>query len=216
MGKIITQKDVEEAKKVASLHLANLDETFYYHRKGHTIKGVVPTAMMLAKKEKFTKQETYLVAIAALFHDTGFTKQYLENEIIGADLAEEFMEKHGFSKEQIITVRNAILSTNLKYTPVTKFEKVLRDADLAALGKKGFWEWMQDLRKETLHYPECHLFEYAKSWDVWLGFEVYFLEQQHSWCTPSAHKLFSKQKAKNLSRLKELALRRTYSLPVST
>jgi predicted metal-dependent HD superfamily phosphohydrolase len=214
MRKPITQQDFLEAKKIATRYLENLDETFYYHRKGHTLKGVVPTAIQLAKKEKFSPQEIYLVAIAALFHDTGFTQQYLENEIIGADLAEQFMIDGGFSKQHITLVRNAILSTNLKYTPVTKFEKVLRDADLSALGKSGFWNWMQDLRKEALYYPECHLFQFAKSWDVWLGFEVYFLEQQHQWQTTSAKKMFEKQKEKNLTRLKKLVLRRTYSMPM--
>ncbi|NCC55892.1 MAG: hypothetical protein EOM11_10540 [Erysipelotrichia bacterium] len=85
--------------------------------------------------ENFSWEDKLLVCISAAFHDTGFTKQYNENESIGAEFAEAYMRSspYNYSEEQIGIVKDAIENTNMKNPPKTKFAKVLRDADLSII-----------------------------------------------------------------------------------
>ena len=52
---------------------------YYYHNYEHTLY-VVDKAIEIGKKENCSEHEMDLVKAAALWHDTGFIKTYLDHE----------------------------------------------------------------------------------------------------------------------------------------
>ena len=56
-------------------------ENHYYHQYAHALE-VMQRAIYLAKKEGLSDQDIEMIALAALFHDTGFIITYDKNEPI--------------------------------------------------------------------------------------------------------------------------------------
>ncbi len=183
----------------ASFHLNNLNNNLYYHGKNHTIQMVLPSALELAKAEKFSPRKRELMVIAAAFHDTGFKNVYMDNEPLGATFAAEYMAiKREYSLEEIYLVKSAIEHTSLSQKPQNLFEKVLRDADLSYLGKDYllFEKWNENLRKESLEYPGSPLHESALSMITWSKSTLDFMEM-HQWFTGAAQVLYGSDKEFN-------------------
>ncbi|MEM2131147.1 MAG: hypothetical protein QXR96_01360, partial [Candidatus Woesearchaeota archaeon] len=153
--------------------------------------------------EGLSLEDKLLLSIAALFHDTGFIDQYIENEPKCAEKAREYMTKMGYSEEQISVVENAILNTNMKEPPKNKIEQILRDADLAYLGfrKRGFIAGIEKLRQETLSYKESPLYNAAQSKEIWYRSSIGFMEK-HEWFSNAAKERFDEKKRKNLEYLR--------------
>jgi len=74
--------------------------------------------------------ELEILAIAGLFHDTGFVIQYDNNEYIGAKIAKNFLRANLYSEEKIKLIESLILITNPQEKPITLLEKIMKDADL--------------------------------------------------------------------------------------
>lgn len=94
--------------------------------------------------------------IAALFHDTGFTKAYKNNEAIGAEIAREWLIAQGFPEDRIHKIERIILATVLFSTPETLAEKIIQDADLDNLGRADCFKKTEAYRKELEKYSEGH------------------------------------------------------------
>lgn len=198
-GAVISKSDFEAAASKAYGLLDNLPNELSFHCRDHTEQIVVPGSLEIARLENLTPENCWLVGIAALFHDTGFTKQYIGNEPIGAKLAEEYMRtaELAYTEAQIQAVTEAILNTNMKNNPPSQLAEVLRDADLSAIGRQDFLTWQNRLRAEVLVHPESPMFENAKRDKVWGKFQLNFLVS-HRWFTKSAVSLFEEQKKKNI------------------
>lgn len=168
----ITEDHFKDAKQSAYALLDKLDSSLIYHRKEHTTNCVVPALLMIADAERFSPTDKFLVGIAAAFHDTGFVMKYNSNEQIGAKFAEEYIRKskYYYTENQVVCVKNTIENTDMKFLPKTKYEKVLRDADLSYFGISNsnlFLQWVVDLQKECKLHPESPLHEVSqqdKSW----------------------------------------------------
>ena len=50
-----------------------------------------------------------MLAIAALFHDTGFVIQYDDNEVIGAKIARNYLRTVLYNEDKIKTIENITL-----------------------------------------------------------------------------------------------------------
>lgn len=68
--------------------------------------------------------------IAALFHDSGFTKAYNGNEAFGANIAREWLETEQHPEERIVRIEELILATIPFTPPKNILEKIIQDADL--------------------------------------------------------------------------------------
>lgn len=66
-------KSVE--KYVEQLLIDELSATIHFHTFEHT-SNVKQAVIALAKSEKVSKTDREILTLAALFHDTGFTKTY--------------------------------------------------------------------------------------------------------------------------------------------
>jgi predicted metal-dependent HD superfamily phosphohydrolase len=89
-----------------------------------------------------------MLAIAALFHDTGFTIQYDDNEPIGAKIAHNYLKTILYPIEKIKIVEQLILATSPKVEPKNKLEEIIKDADLDNLGRDDFFEVAERVKKE--------------------------------------------------------------------
>jgi HD superfamily phosphodiesterase len=78
-----------------------LPNHLYYHNADHTLLDVLPSSIQLAQLEQIGAEEMLLLKVAVLFHDTGFTKQYPNNEEIGAEIASKTLRSFNFSSKQI-------------------------------------------------------------------------------------------------------------------
>ena len=167
---------------------------------------VVPSSWFLAEKEEFSLEDKLLVSIAAAFHDTGFIRQYNKNETIGAEIAERFIQatKYPYTQKHFETIKNAILATDITSNPQTKYEKVLRDADLSYFGSKDerkFLEQIKRLQKESQEYEESAIHQQSLDDNSFLNLNLKFISKHH-WFTSSAKKLYSENKQKNIIALK--------------
>jgi len=135
---------------VIRLLTEKLDKNIYFHNLKHT-RQVIKAAREICEETNINKKDKKLIEIAIWFHDTGFTKDYINHEEESAKIAEEFLEKEKYPKENITVIKEAILKTSLDTLPETQNEKIIRDADLAHISKKSGIKRGELLRKE-LHF----------------------------------------------------------------
>lgn len=200
----LSMSDLEDAKMSAFYLLDKLNTSkLFYHRKEHTTDCVFPAALELADAEGFSTEDKVLVCIAAAFHDTGFLNQYSENESIGASFAEVYMrQSKKFTEDQIMLVKSTIKNTDMKSAPVTKYQKVLRDADLSYMGGEDkFMQWELDLKNELVLHQDSPLHKLSLNDKSW-GLVSYNFIKSHKWFTKSAKRLYETNKQMNFEKLK--------------
>lgn len=176
-----------------------LPDNLSYHTKGHTLE-VLRESIRFAVTEGLSERELELLAIAAAFHDTGFIKSPLANELIGAEFAREALQRAGgFSTREIQLVEQMILDTKLvelssgpQQIPSTKLSRYLLDADLSNLGRDDFFDKSELLRQEL--GVEERSFR-SRSLQVFTA---------HLWLTQAAHALGQKKKEENLLLLRSI------------
>jgi len=131
-----------------------LPNWLFYHAPCHT-KYVLDKAIFIANKEGILEQDLFLLKVAALYHDTGFTVKRENHEEISCEIATKELAEFGLDDKQIKTICGMIRATRIPQQPKTKLERILADADLEYLGTDNFKEFGDKLYKEILHYdPE--------------------------------------------------------------
>ncbi len=88
-----------------------------------------------------------LLLTAAILHDTDYIEQYDKNEPIGARIAGKLLPKYGYFKEEIETVKDLILTTQMPQKPQNHLQHIICDADLGNLGREDFFDKGEALRK---------------------------------------------------------------------
>jgi len=140
-------KILQRAKKYVNKLLAPL-EKHYYHSYKHAI-DVMERCIYLSEKEWLSKKDTEMMALAWLFHDTGFVIQYDKNEPVWAKIASNYLKWIFYSEERIKKIQRIILATDPDYKKgVDVYEKIIKDSDMDNLGRKDFFEKANNLKKE--------------------------------------------------------------------
>jgi predicted metal-dependent HD superfamily phosphohydrolase len=144
------------------------------------------------------EKESALIETAAIYHDAGMIRTYLDHETASAQLAREILPDFEYSQSEIEQVASLIMVTTMPQYARTKQEKVLCDADLDVLGREDFFISSFQLQLEWKIYgvKDSTLSE-------WIRFEIDFLEN-HKYYTSSAFNLRNEQKGKNLKAFKDL------------
>jgi len=137
---------ISDIKKYVNYLLLPL-ENYYYHQYEHSI-DVMDRALYLGKKEKVSTEDLELLAIASLFHDTGFVIQYENNEYIGAKIARNYLKTVLYPEERIKIIEKLILATAPKTEPENILEEIIKDADLDNLGRDDFFVTAEKVKKE--------------------------------------------------------------------
>ena len=123
----------------------------FYHGLHHT-KDVCQAADELAFAENVHGESLLLLRTAAAFHDSGFTREYLNNEPLAVSLAEQHLPQFGYTPAQIKTIGGIILSTCIPQRPTCHIEEIMCDADLDYLGRDDFFAISETLKEEWLAY----------------------------------------------------------------
>ncbi|KAL0237370.1 hypothetical protein PCE1_000767 [Barthelona sp. PCE] len=129
---IIVQQQLEMLRLQASQLLDTLSPELKYHDKEHSLKWVYEGVCILTEHFQVPARETFLLKVAAYFHDTGFLEQYDNNEPLGANIAERVLKQHNYSTEDIDFVREMILETAIftRKEPSSFYGQLIRDADI--------------------------------------------------------------------------------------
>lgn len=180
-------------KYVEELFKQQLSAKYTYHNIEHT-KRVVKKVKQLAELENCSEKEKEILELSAWLHDIGFVQQNLNNEPIGAKMAEEFLRTENYPSECIEFVKQNILATAKNTSPITLLQKILKDADCAHVASKNYFELSDQLHKEfVLTQGEISELDWLK------GNQEFF--EQHQFYTPSAQAKWQQGKEVNLYEL---------------
>ena len=184
--------------------LDQLPEKLIYHNLAHT-EDVLHETILFGLMNGRSEEELERNAVAASWHDVGFTVRPNNNEVIAVELFEKENAKNPLKYAK--DIKTIILDTTVRKTQKglkiimsdKKSEDVL-DADLSNLGRPDFWEKREAIAKE-----------YGIDWDninARLAFlkDTLSLARNHKWHTQGSTTLRQEQKAKNLADMeKEIA-----------
>jgi len=181
---------------VTSLLTEKLHKHIYFHNLKHT-RQVLKAAREIGDKMKINDKEKELIEIAVWFHDTGFTKDYINHEEESAKIAEAFLKEQNYPEDKIKIIKKAILKTSLDTLPESKIEKIIRDADLAHLSKKSGVKRGLLLRKELYFF--CNK-EFSD--EEWLKVDQDFYKNVN-YFTEYARENWQPKVKKNISRIEK-------------
>lgn len=142
----MNKERISDIKSYVNYLLLPLDGLYYHHYE-HAL-SVMERAIYLATVEGCSSEEIEMLAIAALFHDTGFVIQYDNNEVVGAKIAQNYLKTILYNEEKIKVIEKIILATTPSYEPKTLLEKIIKDADMDNLGRDDFFDIAEKLKKE--------------------------------------------------------------------
>ena len=189
-------KLIEKAEKfVFDLFKDHLDQTFLYHNFTHT-ERVLRSLREIIDNTKVSKSDAEVLELAALFHDTGYTKTREGHEEESIKIATAYMKDNDVDDKTIEAVSKCIMATKFKDSPDTDLGKIIRDADSSHFGKKYFNEASEFLRKE-LEIQGIKNYSPRE----WLDENINVLSKKHEFYTDYALKNWQPRKEKNLSKL---------------
>ncbi len=143
----MSRNTIKDAKKYVNRILTPLNK-HYYHSYEHAI-DVMQRAVYLAEKEKLSAEDIEMLALAWLFHDTGFIVRYDKNEAIWAGIAKNYLRSISYPEEKIEKIREIILATDPDYKkPKNIYEEIIKDADMDNLWRDDFFNKSNDIKKE--------------------------------------------------------------------
>lgn len=200
---------IEQYKKLpiiakAFLLLDKLPKNLIYHNKNHT-EDVLHEAILFGVLDDLNEKELERLAVASVWHDTGFTERINENEEIAIKLFEEANKET--PTEYAEDIKKMILDTTVHKTdkgfeiimanPISAY---LLDADVSNFGRKDFWQ----KRKEIADEREVNWEDKAERL-AFLQATLSFIKN-NNWHTDAAKNYRQEQKEKNIIEMeKEIA-----------
>ncbi len=187
---------VKHAKAhVTELLEQGLTPDHIYHDLPHTI-SVRNASRELGHKYQLSEEELELLELAALFHDTGFTKVYNGHEDASKEIAAGFLAQENYPPEKIEQVKALIEVTKVTVEPKTLLEKIMKDSDFNTNGST-YLEKSDALRHEWEVF--CNTKMTDEEWlhnnhDFWKGHQFY---------TGEAVSMYGEEKRKTLKKLKK-------------
>lgn len=168
-----------------------------FHNYTHT-QEVIDNVFLISDALGIQPDEVKLIAIAACFHDTGFSVTYEGHEEVSKNLAATYLAKTKCTRSEIERVCSYIEATAMPQTPHDIHARILCDADLFHLGTPDF------LFKNLLLRKEWELFcDTAMTDGEWQLLNIKFLEE-HRFKTTYGKEVLEKGKQENLIKLKQL------------
>lgn len=203
MADILQEKTMQLSAKASILELAEREiqqyftnNAFSYHSLQHSL-AVSEDSKKIGIYEQLSEVDLVNLQLASLFHDTGYAENPALHERKSASIAAAFLERQSYPQNQISVIKDLILSTEMTVEPKTHLESIIKDADLAHLGKKSFHSNSELLRQEREQLAGEQIDQ-----EEWIQENIEFL-QDHSWKSKGGKKLFNKKKKENLALQKE-------------
>ena len=124
-----------------------LSPDYIYHNFNHTLR-VVNNAVIIAKAEGISAEDTEMVVLAAWFHDVGYIDGPDKHEKRSAQIAQEHLLKKGYPEDKAATVAKLIRVTEMGVEPETQLEKIIKDADCSHFADDNYALLSELLREE--------------------------------------------------------------------
>ncbi|TXE09730.1 HD domain-containing protein [Seonamhaeicola algicola] len=189
-------KLIEKTEKFVFDLLKNeLDQSFLYHNYTHT-ERVLRSTREIIENTDVSDKDAEILELAALLHDTGYTKTRDDHEEESVKIATKFLTEQGTDEKVITAVNACIMATKFKDSPKTELDKIIRDADASHFGKKYFDEASEFLRKE---FELQGIADYSPI--EWENENITVLTEKHEFYTDYALKNWQPRKEKNLANL---------------
>ena len=182
-------------KYVFSLLTKELSNDFLYHNLSHT-QRVVNAMKELIVGENISEVDANVLLLAAWFHDVGYVKGGDNHEEASVRIVTNFLEEYNIDDSIINDVSRIIRATKMGAEPDDVLEKVMRDADCAHLGQKGFSD-VSDLLKEEVNLVRDKDYSDLE----WIQENIQFLANNHNYHTSYAQENWQQGKDKNLAQL---------------
>lgn len=179
--------------KLETCLLDNLE----YHSIKHTL-NVEQAAIKISNLEGVTGEDLIILRTAVLFHDSGYTNCYNDNEKFAIQMVRSELPRFGYSAEQIDIITNIIASTAHNAKPKTLLEKIMCDADHDYLGRPDYQIVAKKLRRELSTYGTI------MSDIEWTDFQISYLKNTHQFYTQTSINIRGKSKALRITELEEL------------
>jgi len=129
-----------------------LPSVLYYHNIEHTLY-VEKQALSIAASENISNlTDLEDLQIAALYHDAGFIKIHYLHEMVSCEYARQYLPAFGIDTKRIDNICDLIMATKFPHQPKNILQEIICDADLDYIGRDGFTETSEKLRKELLAY----------------------------------------------------------------
>ncbi len=180
---------------VTELLSSSLTPDHIYHDLAHTM-SVREAAKDLGKRYLLDDQDMEVLELAALFHDTGFTKAYVGHEEVSKQIAEEFLKKENCPDERIKQVQDLIEMTKVSVVPQSLIQKIMKDSDFNTNGST-YLEKSDALRHEWEVFCDIKMTD-----DEWLENNLNFWSG-HQFYTGEAQALYGDEKRKTLKKLRK-------------
>lgn len=190
--------NLQAAKKyILKKIIENKNPRLHYHNQEHTL-DVFNSATTISENEKLGQQQMKLVKTASLYHDSGMLRSYHNHEEASVNIINEVLPDFGYTRDEIDTIAEMIMSTKLPQSASTQLQKIICDADLDYLGRDDFFMIAHRLRQEwyDLGIKKTTLKE-------WYILQIEFLETHKYW-TKTAIDLREKGKQHNLEMIREI------------
>jgi len=182
---------------VTDLLTSKLSKSIRFHTLQHT-QEVVAACEKLADSMQLPDEDRFALAIAAWFHDTGYTSgNAKDHETVSIQLATDFLNAHAASDDLRNKVIGCINATRIPQSPMTPMERIICDADLFHLGTDNFKEKSNLLRDEFRDFSGKDV-----SKKDWRNINIRFLEG-HQYFTAYGKEKLQPVKEKHLAKLKE-------------
>jgi uncharacterized protein len=181
-------------KEKVLIRLEALSPDLTYHNLQHTLDVLEQSQRIAIAEGIQDTRQILLLKIAALYHDTGFSRTYAKHEAVGCAIFLEDTVDFDFSEEDKSVVMGLIMATQIPQSPKNLLERIICDADLDYLGRPDFFEIGEGLRKEFLTYG---IIANNEEWD---NLQIKFLKA-HSYHTESSRKLREPAKQHNFTQL---------------
>ncbi|WP_337872580.1 Pycsar system effector family protein [Ignavibacterium sp.] len=166
-----------------------------FHNINHALE-VEENVIEIGSNLNLTTKEIILLRLAAIFHDIGWIEKQENHELRSAMIAEKYLSEIGVDDEDVKIISNLIKITDIELMPNSILDKVIRDADILHIGKKGFNKKSQLLRaeKEVLLNKSFSDLE-------WLKKNLEFLETNNFY-TEYAKQQYENSRQKNIIKIK--------------
>ena len=202
-GATATNTLVEKAEKfVRDIFEHKVPKEYTYHSIEHTMR-VVRKVKELAANTACTEENQEILALSALFHDTGFSRSYDNHEVESQIIATGFLRGHGYPDDKINTITGCINATKMSEMPANRMQMLIKDADTSSLGSRNFFEYTEYLREELNTVKGEHIDEMG-----WNYINLQFMKD-HRFYTEAGRMRFGPMKKQNLKQIERtLGLRK--------
>jgi uncharacterized protein len=176
--------------------ITGLPAGYAYHCIEHT-EMVVEQARMIADVVLLTDDQKALLTMAAWLHDVGFRIRYRGHEKESSAAAREKLASE-LSAEDMASIEEAIMGTEIPQRATHPISHALCDADLLYMGGDHFFVWSARLREEHLKVLKR---EYTDL--EWIEYNIDFVHD-HTFFTAFAREYYGEGLLRNLRALEEM------------